>query len=340
MENSELIIQGHEKIALAVIDDWLPPFVFDSHCHSGQAEPGKTVINPAASNPGETFNFFPWEAHEQAMTRLFGKRSYCAATFAFPFGDEYQAANDYLMAQSLTSTQLLPVLWATLDTPLEYLAGKLTQGFVGLKMYPTRRQKKETTEITAVWPRPVLELANKLGTNLIMHLPNGILRNLKELIELATTYPSAHFIVAHLGNAYCFQPDLAEAYGLAARRPNIYFDTAIVSDHRVIAEAIRQLGTERILFGSDAPFSYIRGGYIVAPNGRLRLQSQFRFSWIRDNDWIDYKNQTADFQLVHLNIILAIKRALVSLGLSYQHKIKEYLFFQNAQTLFGEFTRR
>jgi predicted TIM-barrel fold metal-dependent hydrolase len=167
-----------------------------------------------------------------------------------------------------------------------------------------------------------------------MHLPNGILNNLEELIELAREFPRARLVVAHMGVVYCYVPDFDQAMAAIQPYNNIYLDTAMVSDSRVIAKAFETIGPNRILFGSDAPFSYLRGGYTINPAGQRRLYSQTKYNWVSKEDRRHYTDRLDSLKLIHLNIVSAIKQAMEALAPASHNKAKDDIFWRNGSTLF------
>ncbi len=72
--------------------------------------------------------------------------------------------------------------------------------------------------------------------------------------EIARDYPAIDFIMAHLGSD--LSSDWREhiaAIEMAKRYPNVYLDTGAVVLTRYIEQAVRELGAEKVIFGSDEP---------------------------------------------------------------------------------------
>lgn len=69
------------------------------------------------------------------------------------------------------------------------------------------------------------------------------------LIELVRRYPKINFIFAHFANG------VDSVFSKIAELENLYFDTSIVSSPKIIELTVRKYGSERILFGSDFPYS-------------------------------------------------------------------------------------
>ena len=105
---------------------------------------------------------------------------------------------------------------------------------------------------------PYFKIAEKHCFPIIVHCGRDPLSHVSHLITAAYNNPKTTFIAAHLGgNA----SDLVEeAINLAkeAHLDNLYFDTSAVKLPSLIGKAIQQLGSERIIFGSDEPYSDLR----------------------------------------------------------------------------------
>ncbi len=75
-----------------------------------------------------------------------------------------------------------------------------------------------------------------------------------DLIELSEKFPKLKIIAAHMGGMYAWE----SVYKYIAGRKNIYLDTAFVAgyiDPGIFAEIVRKHGADRVLFGSDLPWS-------------------------------------------------------------------------------------
>jgi predicted TIM-barrel fold metal-dependent hydrolase len=101
-----------------------------------------------------------------------------------------------------------------------------------------------------VHPGPeVLDTVAELGIPVIYHPARVALFD-----EIARSYPTVDLILAHLGAdlSYDWREHLA-GIDMARRYPNVYLDTGAVVMTRYIEQAIRELGAEKIIYGSDEP---------------------------------------------------------------------------------------
>lgn len=116
-------------------------------------------------------------------------------------------------------------------------------GFRGLKIYS--HPEDSIAEPTTY---PLLEAAAEYGMPILAHTTPD------ECDHLMTHVPTARLLMAHMGgHPYAFG-DWHRAVAVAARHPNLLLDTASSQmDNGMIEYAVRHLGPERILFGTDMP---------------------------------------------------------------------------------------
>jgi predicted TIM-barrel fold metal-dependent hydrolase len=100
---------------------------------------------------------------------------------------------------------------------------------------------------------PLIEVAAEFKTPVYFHTATPIFALPFQLAELALVFPQVNFIMGHLAAAD-FWPDAVPA---AKQCENIYMETSIRSGVATIRQAIQELGSRRVLFGSDAPESDI-----------------------------------------------------------------------------------
>jgi len=133
------------------------------------------------------------------------------------------------------------------DGALEELERRVGEGMIGVKLWVSCKANEP----------PVFKVAEKaieLGVPILQHswfkatgnLPNE--STPQDIAELADHYPEAKIIMAHLGGDW--------EKGIKAVRPyeNVLVDTSGgYPEMGMIEMAVRELGAERVVFGSDAP---------------------------------------------------------------------------------------
>jgi predicted TIM-barrel fold metal-dependent hydrolase len=95
--------------------------------------------------------------------------------------------------------------------------------------------------------------------------------NIKEAAETICNFPEVKFILS--GATY---PELLSVKPLLKRRQNWHFDTARMQGRHnnpgpveVVVRAVEDFGAEHILFGSNAPFQYIRSSLLKIQNASI-----------------------------------------------------------------------
>jgi len=317
------------------LNEWLPNIVIDVHIHCWRRQQEEELINTSAVIPGTTFNYFSWELHKRMLDKLFPNITYQVALMGFPFLASEYDCNEYIFDLSSSSENIIPIFLCIFNRDMGNIRKMLEEKYSGLKMYATREQKHtDGTKIIHVFPEDVLKIVDQISGALILHLPRDIFTNLEELKYLAKKYPRVTFTIAHMGNVYCYSPNVRNAYNAVAQHPNILFDTAMVADSQVIAEALASVGSKRIMFGSDAPISYIRGRHVDHGNQGIRVQSTFPFNWVDKDEHFSYQEEAKDFKLFHFNIITAIREAIEVSAVKDRKEVKDNVFYRNATLIF------
>ncbi|MCM8822787.1 MAG: amidohydrolase [Candidatus Omnitrophica bacterium] len=135
---------------------------------------------------------------------------------------------------------------------------------IGFKPYKCFAKNPEEARITDYISQQQLEIANRYGLVITLHLSRkaGISDplNIEDLSLLAERYPSIIWNLAHCGRS--FIPDYLEnsiKQLSHLKKMKIYFDTSAVNDNDVFTIIFSEFGPEKILYGSDVPVSLLRG---------------------------------------------------------------------------------
>lgn len=168
-----------------------------------------------------------------------------------------------------------PTLFRTsYDMSPDYIEQEIKKGgFLGIKPYlsncPPYIPASEI-RIFDFLPKEHLELMNKLGLIVMLHIPRSKrLRdevNLAQIMEIEEKYPNLKLVVAHIGRAYA-KEDIGDAFTILKNTKNLVFDfTANVCDDAIKA-CLEAVGSKRLLFGSDLPIAFMRM-YRIVENGQ------------------------------------------------------------------------
>ena len=140
---------------------------------------------------------------------------------------------------------LYPLVWVSPgETPVDEVADRLSDGFVGIKLHPTLDGYPGDDPALD----PYLEVAAATGRPVAVHSAPGD-ADPNHIRRLAERHPSVPVILYHtyLGPA----EGRRRAVRYLADHPNLYLETSWCR-WRTVLRFIEQAGPERVLFGSDA----------------------------------------------------------------------------------------
>lgn len=105
--------------------------------------------------------------------------------------------------------------------------------------------------------RPFLEFAQEKGLSVLAHSGRWQrFGSYRFIFEAAQNYRSVNFIIAHLGGDFdmlkVLSPRELKNYNLE----NVYFDISATKEYWAIELAIKEVGAQKIIFGSDFPVMY------------------------------------------------------------------------------------
>src|SRR5437867_1921430 len=72
--------------------------------------------------------------------------------------------------------------------------------------------------------------------------------------EQGVNFPEAKVVIGQMGHGNIVY--INASIDVAARNPNVYLETSGMPMHTKIKEAVARVGSERVLYGSDAPFHH------------------------------------------------------------------------------------
>lgn len=136
----------------------------------------------------------------------------------------------------------------------------------GLKLHPYHNQ----VSINDDRLNPYIEFAIKHNLPFSIHTSSDEMSNPKEVYKAALKYPECKFIMVHMG----LGTDNQEAIDYLEKCNNLYADTTWVSVKSTL-EAIKRCGSDRILFGSDAPVDGVDTYYCNGAGQRSLYQEYF-----------------------------------------------------------------
>ncbi|MGC8516754.1 MAG: amidohydrolase family protein [Candidatus Acidifodinimicrobium sp.] len=123
----------------------------------------------------------------------------------------------------------------------------LQSKFYGFKLHP----RGENFDPLDKNLEGIFRIIEKSGKPVIIHSRKENNKNTDpdRIVEIAKIYPRINFVFAHFAN------DSDTFFSKLKALENAYVDTSIVSSTFIIKRRVDEVGSDRILFGSDYPFS-------------------------------------------------------------------------------------
>ncbi len=197
------------------------------------------------------------EADAEALLRAmeaFGIEAACISALiggAYPSRDDVARANDMVGdAAREHDGRFIPFAYlnpAHGEWAREELERRAEQGFAGVKLWVAKKASApESIELVRHAARlelPVLVHAWRKTTG---NMPDE--SDPTDVAQLAKAVPDAEVIMAHIGGVF--------HVGVRAARtaPNLLVDTCgSLNDNGMVERAVRELGAERVVFGTDLP---------------------------------------------------------------------------------------
>ena len=322
-----------EKALIREFQEWLPESIIDSHAHCNLPEHVWSIDERAYSHMLSTFPSFSLEESKEWHALFYPGKKICSLRFPKTFrGINHRAANLYLLSQSDPQDRV--ALYGLPDDS-EYTIEMLKHPRVSaLKMYYSYLEPP-ATEIYQYFPKVVLEVAQVLDIPIILHPPKNIMVCLDQILKLVYDFPCLRLCLAHLSLTKNVFPGLEEAFIMLSRYPHIHFDTALVPSAQVVAMALRIVGPDRIMYGSDEPLNLIRSMPYIHPELGERLVTEYPYHWVNLNEHNKYKHLAVGVTHAHWQVLSAIRGAIGELPSSEQECVKRKIFHDNAYDFFG-----
>lgn len=322
---------------------FLPSKMIDIHTHvwledgdaKDQASIGRCVTWPALVAKDNSI-----EDLAETYKRMFPDKEVTPLIFpTTPDRDNERIANKYV-EESGKRYRYPALLFSMPEWTAEVLEARIKEGhFIGIKSYlalaPGYIPTKEI-RIYDFFPKHHLEVLNKLGLILMLHIPrDGRLKdpvNLAQMMEIEKNYPEMKVIIAHVGRAYCPE-DVGNAFEILSKTKNMMFDFCANTNEFVFKELIKAVGPKRILFGSDMPILRMRTRRICENGNYVNLVPKGLYGDVsQDGHMRELEKEEADkLTFFMYEEIDAFRRAAAATGLSAADI--EDVFYNNARKL-------
>lgn len=163
-----------------------------------------------------------------------------------------------------------PNWWASLPNDKKIL---------GIKVHPTWQQYDLTRYLY-----DLLEFAKNKKWAILTHSSvSDPFINIKKCCEIADNYPEVPLIFAHLGHEFSGYNDVMNQVDCLrkTKNQNTLIDTSSLAIHLngILEEAIKKLGSNRILFGTDIPLHFPQSQLARVTMANLTDEAKERILW-------------------------------------------------------------
>lgn len=217
--------------------------VLDAHCH---------LLPDGANSSGATVMYQGDARGMGEIQEIMGIKQTAVMSWSGPLGSDVDQGNEAVSAAVRRfPDQYLGVMYINpihrsrdnLLAEMEQLVDR--EGFVGLKPYVRGGLRYNDPLYTPCW-----EFAEARALYVLCHT-GGPAGDMDVMVDLAQTYPAVQWLVAHTGGSFSMARSVADAM---LQCPNIWAEiTLTAATNGVIEWLAETVGSDRILFGTDAP---------------------------------------------------------------------------------------
>jgi uncharacterized protein len=145
----------------------------------------------------------------------------------------------------------IPFAWLNHNIPeaTDKLRDYVQRGCRGLKLHPVLDNYRLDNPAL----EPLIETASGLDIPIMVHTGMRPKGSVESVSRLACEYKDAKFVIAHMKEEYGVNKRLSHMKA-ACKNDNIWLECSYAEHPRRVAETAREIGAERMLFGSDYPF--------------------------------------------------------------------------------------
>jgi len=320
------------------IKDFIPDRIIDNHIHIWERDniiPEIAGHQKYQNKPFSDINFFyefKYSDFSEIIKKTFQGKDYEGVFFGLPLEFvNMNAANNYVISTSRKNNfkyLYIPLpgenIWES-NKDFQFLSDK---NFIGFKPYPDLAGV-EGNEISIFdfISQSVFEFSNVNNLTIVLHLPRKLrlksYQNIKEILQISKKYKNIRLILAHCGRAFCVT-DLIGNLEKLKNSSNIYYDIALINEHAVLEYLIKNVGIDKIIFGSDLPMGFIKGKDVCINNNHYYVtENQYKWALAPVN------KELVNFTLYIYEEIRALLYAIKNVKGKYYDSWLEKIFYNN-----------
>ena len=264
-----------DRRLLAEVEELLPERLFDVHVHVWRRDHlGPSGV--AAFGHWLTRGQYLGEDLADEFARLFPGRTCSALLFPLPVADgDVGAMNRHLADLVRADERRHALMIPALDASAAALSAQIRDGgFLGFKPYWTfAGSNLRSVAVDDMVTPAMLEAAHELRLIVMLHPPGSLKPHQDAIRAAALRYPGATFILPHCATCYHYA-SLAASIDSVSDLPNVHFDLSTVTAGDVVSLLLREVGPERVMFGTDFPFASERMTLAYLESGLVPLRDE------------------------------------------------------------------
>ncbi len=316
------IYNAYDLEAAKILDDFLPPRLFDAHMHLSHL-------------PSTGRDRLDIDGYRRDMRPLIGDRELRCNGIVMPMAElTREGAREASVAFLADQLEKNPRDVGEIVVMPRDSAGDIERQLVhprirGLKCYHFFSETQPTFQaaIGDYLPESAWEVARARGLCITLHMVrDGALadpENMAYIRRMARRYPDVVLILAHAARSFACWTAI-ETVAQLAGFANIWYDFAAVCESPSMIQILKKIGVGRCLWGTDHPVSMLAGKAISLAD---------TFYWIGEQELAGFSAATALHNWhVGTENLMAVRQACVLADLTDSDV--EDLFWNNAVSLF------
>ena len=264
-----------DRLLLAEIEELLPERLFDVHAHVWRRDHlGATGV--AGFGHWLTRDQYLGEDLADEFAVLFPGRTCGALLFPLPVADgDVAAMNRHLAGLVREDERRYALMIPPLNASAEELSAQVRGGgFLGFKPYWTfAGSDLRSVAVDDMVTAAMLAAAHELRLIVMLHPPGSLKPHQDAIRAAARRYPGATIILPHCATCYHYA-SLAASIDSVSDLPNVHFDLSTVTAGDVVSLLLREVGPERVMFGTDFPFASERMTLAYLESGLVPLRDE------------------------------------------------------------------
>ncbi len=242
------------------LQSFIPDKVFDAHCHLFRLSDMPKAVDLFAA-----YGTVDMERCLKDQKFLYGdKRKFRGLILPTPsklFSDDValrDEMNAWMNEELKKAPDCVGAIYVMPTDTKEKIESMITNPQIrGFKCYHQTAKCDGPTflaDVEEYLPESAWEVANERGMSITIHMvkPNALAdeKNMAYYKKMTAKYPNAKLILAHCARGFGSWTTIETIRELKGI-PNVYCDMAAITDVATIAETIRQLGPDHVMWASD-----------------------------------------------------------------------------------------